>query len=304
VLLLVVGILLAICLLISQWRIGQIASSVREEFREQSLRSIVVYARLTGEWLERDEMASLEGTADLLLAGSGRYVHVQTAAGVVLDRRTPDPAVTALDLSLAPADMPSRPTAQMTAAGDLDLIVPIGLAGYPEARIGMLRIGLSGAHAASQIHGQTLLIRGLAFGSLVPAMALLTLGWVGLRRRGRSAASRETGRGAVRCGELVIDTDARLVSLFGRPIDLTPKMYELVVFLAKRPGVTFTDDELLAALWADSPYAASGDVKQCIYMVRQRFGAVHADPKEFMVNVKGFGYRLIPPSADGALRGD
>jgi DNA-binding response OmpR family regulator len=134
-------------------------------------------------------------------------------------------------------------------------------------------------------------------------MALVLLGaWARRRRRGDAGEDGGIEPATLHCGALVIDTAACTVTLYDRPIDLTPKMYELVLFLARRPGATFSDADLLAALWTDSPYAASGDVKQCVYMVRQRFGAVHADPKRLIVNVKGFGYRLVPPKADDELR--
>jgi len=97
------------------------------------------------------------------------------------------------------------------------------------------------------------------------------------------------------CGALVIDTDTCIARLNDCLIELTPKMFELLVFLARQPKKTFSDAELLDALWSDAPYAASGDVKQCIYMLRRRLGAAHPDPKQIIVNVKGFGYTLHPP---------
>ena len=297
------GILLALCLFISEWRIGRIASSVREEFREQSLHSIGVFTQITGEWLVHDECDAIRRMAELLIAGSGLYVVVATAEGTLVDRRADDPVIAALDLTVDPGELPWEPVAVLTHGADVDGIAPIGLAGYPEARIGYVRVGLSGSYAASEIRSQSAIIRGMAFGSLVSVLALTALAWYGLRHRSL-VATREADRATIRCGELTVDPGACLVMLHDRPIELTPKMYDLVLHFAKSPGVTFSDGDLLAALWADSPYAASGDVKQCIYMVRQRFGAVHADPKRLIANVKGFGYRLVPPTAEDELRSD
>ena len=298
------GVLLVLCVSISEARIHRISLAVREEFREQSLCSIDVFTRLAGEWLEHGELDAIRGLADVLIAGSGLYVVIATAEEILVDRRDDVPSLMALDLSVAPAALPQRTTATLTDTGNADVLSPIGLAGYPEARIGYVRVGLSGDHAASEIRSRSIQVRGLAYGGLVIAMALVSIVWL-VGRHGRSAQKRPADSGRIRCGELMIDTDACTVTLFGETIDLTPKMYELVLFLARRPGVTFSDADLLAALWADSPYAASGDVKQCIYMVRQRFDAVCEDPKRLIANVKGFGYRLVPPtSADAALRND
>ena len=110
-------------------------------------------------------------------------------------------------------------------------------------------------------------------------------------------------QGIIRCGLLEIDTGTSVVRLCENDIELTPKMFELLTFLARNQGKTFSDSDLVAALWAEAPYAASGDVKQCIYMLRRRLSVAGADPKRIIVNVKGFGYKLEAPTEE-ILRSD
>jgi len=297
--------LLACAVAIVQWRVGRFAAGVHEAFRRQSVRSVTAFADHAEEWLVRGNVDAIEGWAELLVIGSGRYVHVATADGAVVDLREDDPAILGLDLALASEDVPTTAIVGAIPGGGLEVIAPIGLAGFPGARIGVVRIGFDGVHAASQIRGHRILVYGLALGAYIAAMGLLTLLWLWRRRRRRSSAqddARAIDDTILRCGGLTIDTAACSVRVFGEEVVLTPKMYELLLFLAEHEGATFTDAQILDAVWADSTYAASGDVKQCIYMLRRRLADVHPDPKRVIVNVKGFGYRLVPPRPVGMPR--
>ncbi|MBU1050488.1 helix-turn-helix domain-containing protein, partial [Candidatus Bipolaricaulota bacterium] len=65
-----------------------------------------------------------------------------------------------------------------------------------------------------------------------------------------------------------------------------------------------SDQDILDAVWPDSTYAASPDVKQHVYLLRQKLAVAHADPKSVIVNEKGFGYRLEPPTNESELSVD
>ncbi|MEW6278936.1 MAG: response regulator transcription factor [Candidatus Eremiobacterota bacterium] len=52
-------------------------------------------------------------------------------------------------------------------------------------------------------------------------------------------------------GALVIDTEARRVTLEGEPVELTPTEYELIRVLSGAPGKTFSREELLDRVWGD-----------------------------------------------------
>lgn len=65
-----------------------------------------------------------------------------------------------------------------------------------------------------------------------------------LLRRSRLPAS-----SALKLGPLVIDPEARRVTLDGEPVDLTPREYELLRLLSQTPGKTFSREELLDRVW-------------------------------------------------------
>jgi len=99
-------------------------------------------------------------------------------------------------------------------------------------------------------------------------------------------------RGAVgpasRIGPVTIDPARRRVSLAGRPIDLTPREYDLLTHLASDPGRVFTKQELLRAIWSAPPGASTRRLDAQVARLRSRLG----DHRALLVTVWGIGYRL------------
>ena len=97
-------------------------------------------------------------------------------------------------------------------------------------------------------------------------------------------------------GPITIDTLARIVTLAGQPLDLTPAEYQLLVRLAAAPGRVFTKQELLRAIPVD-PHARPADPRSArphrrvdtqVARLRRRLG----DHRGLLVTVWGVGYRL------------
>jgi DNA-binding response OmpR family regulator len=102
-------------------------------------------------------------------------------------------------------------------------------------------------------------------------------------------------------GGLQIDEVTKRVALFGKHVSVTPKQYALLCLLASNPGRVFSDGEILDAVWPTSSYADSKDVKQQVYLLRRRLATTWADAAKMLVNVPGFGYKLVPPVIDEDL---
>jgi DNA-binding response OmpR family regulator len=92
-------------------------------------------------------------------------------------------------------------------------------------------------------------------------------------------------------GPLEIDDQSKTVALHGRPVQLSPKEYELLKLLASKPGRVFSDREILQNVWPEGSLASSTDVKRYIHLLRRK---LEEDPKrpKMIVTVKGFGYKL------------
>lgn len=104
-------------------------------------------------------------------------------------------------------------------------------------------------------------------------------------RRYKSAVSQ------LEIGSLHIDDEKKQVTIEGRPIELSPKEYDLLLFLASKPGRVFSQEEILQNVWAGSTYAGAEDVKKYIYLLRNKIEKNPEDP-QIILTVRGFGYKL------------
>lgn len=91
--------------------------------------------------------------------------------------------------------------------------------------------------------------------------------------------------------DLQIDDEQKSVRVRGEAVELSPKEYDLLKLLASRPGKVFAHREILQAIWPDSPYASSEDVKKYVYLLRNKIER-DAEHPELVITVRGFGYKL------------
>jgi DNA-binding response OmpR family regulator len=98
-----------------------------------------------------------------------------------------------------------------------------------------------------------------------------------------------TGEGStVRLGPIALDVDSYRVSAQGRPLDLTYKEFELLRYLAERPGRVFTRPALLREVWGYDFYGGTRSVDVHIRRLRAKLGP---ELVQLIVTVRGVGYR-------------
>jgi len=109
----------------------------------------------------------------------------------------------------------------------------------------------------------------------------------------RSPAGGRPDDGPFRFDGGEIDPAARTVTVEGRLIGLTPKEFDLLLFLARHPGQVFGRVELLEELW---DFAFDGDPATVTVHVRRLREKVERDPSRprHLVTVWGAGYRFDP----------
>lgn len=101
--------------------------------------------------------------------------------------------------------------------------------------------------------------------------------------------------GPVVVGGLVIDERTRLVSLDGENLELSPKEFELLAYLAGRPGTVVSKKELLANVW-HLPYGgADKTVDVHLHWLRRKLGET-ADSPVYLHRIRGVGVKLVAPS--------
>ena len=103
------------------------------------------------------------------------------------------------------------------------------------------------------------------------------------------------GDGSIlRLGPLSIDIDSYRVSASGKALDLTFKEFELLRFLAERPGRVSTRPALLREVWGYDFYGGTRTVDVHVRRLRAKLGPEH---EHLIETVRGVGYRAAAPDA-------
>jgi DNA-binding response OmpR family regulator len=115
------------------------------------------------------------------------------------------------------------------------------------------------------------------------------------------AVLRRTGGGGTEVagplvvGELRIDHAAREITLHGRLIELTPREFDLLSYLASRAGAVVTRRELLTQVWRQ-PYGGPDDTLDVhVSWLRRKLGESAQQPR-YLHTIRGVGLKLIAPA--------
>jgi len=100
--------------------------------------------------------------------------------------------------------------------------------------------------------------------------------------------------GPVVVGGLVIDARSRAVALDGGTLDLSPKEFDLLYYLAERAGEVISKRELLAEVWHQPYGGADRTVDVHLHWLRRKLGETAEAPR-YLHRVRGVGLRLAAP---------
>lgn len=95
---------------------------------------------------------------------------------------------------------------------------------------------------------------------------------------------------------LRLDLAKRRVAVGGREVELTATEFDLLVFLARRPGVVFSRQQLLSEVWGYNHEGYEHTVNSHISRLRAK---VEDDPvaPSVICTVWGVGYKFVPKDA-------
>jgi two-component system OmpR family response regulator len=112
-----------------------------------------------------------------------------------------------------------------------------------------------------------------------------------LRRAGMAVPQQAEAPMLLKMGELEIDTGRHLALRRGTPLDLTPKEFDLLLFLARNKGFVFSREQLLEKVWG---YDYAGGTRTVDVHIRWLREKVETDPAhpEHLLTVRGAGYKL------------
>ena len=92
-------------------------------------------------------------------------------------------------------------------------------------------------------------------------------------------------------GGLELDPQTREVRVDGEPVLLTAREFDLLLAMARRPGVVFSREQLLELAVGYADYAESRGVDVHIRHIREKLGDDASTPR-FVETVRGVGYRV------------
>lgn len=102
---------------------------------------------------------------------------------------------------------------------------------------------------------------------------------------------RSDSRHLHRFGPFSLDLNAHKLLRGNEEVALTPKEFDVLALLVRRPGRAFTREEILQTVWGDSLFVTLRSVDRCITTLRRK---IEPDPREprYVQTVREIGYRF------------
>lgn len=144
---------------------------------------------------------------------------------------------------------------------------------------------------ASRVHGLNLgaddyLVKPYSLSELIARIHAVT------RRRAADAPT-PAGQPSVidLAGVLSIDPGARTVHVSGQPVALTRKEFDLLLVLAREPGLVHRREQILSEVWQSSWLGTGRTLEVHVASLRGKLGI-----PDLIEAVRGIGYRLRTPT--------
>ncbi|KRT55267.1 response regulator transcription factor [endosymbiont of Ridgeia piscesae] len=99
----------------------------------------------------------------------------------------------------------------------------------------------------------------------------------------------------IRCGGLQIDVVRRAVQVDGRPVELTAREFDLLLFFARQPGRVFSRVQLLDRVWGYNHEGYEHTVNSHINRLRAKIESEPSKPR-YVLTVWGVGYKFADDS--------
>ncbi len=96
----------------------------------------------------------------------------------------------------------------------------------------------------------------------------------------------------LRLGDVVVDFDRYVASKGGLKLDLTPKEFGVLRFLAARAGAVVRRDELLNEVWGYNSDVTTRTVDTHVASLRSKIEDKASEPRH-LITVHGVGYKLV-----------
>jgi two-component system response regulator ResD len=106
----------------------------------------------------------------------------------------------------------------------------------------------------------------------------------------RTMPHADTAGSIMNFGELAIDTASHSVRVAGNEVSLTPKEFDLLVFLASNRGIALSREKILQKVWNYDYFGEDRTVDTHVKMLRSHLGPC----RDYISTVWGIGYKFDP----------
>lgn len=104
-------------------------------------------------------------------------------------------------------------------------------------------------------------------------------------------------------GDLEVDVRTRSAVLAGRTLELRPREFDLLAFLAARPGEVVSKRTLMTEVWQQPYGGADKTVDVHLSWLRRKLGETATEPR-MLHTIRGVGVKLVPADPPGVAAGD
>ncbi len=109
----------------------------------------------------------------------------------------------------------------------------------------------------------------------------------------RAPTTQETTKNVLEAGDFLIQLEERKLTVKNQDVHLTPKEYDLMVYLLRHPGKVLTHHALLGAVWGGNYTEQTEYLRVFIGQLRKKIEPDPANPK-YILTEPWIGYRFNP----------
>jgi two-component system OmpR family response regulator len=110
-------------------------------------------------------------------------------------------------------------------------------------------------------------------------------------RRAEMAKPKPVEESVLRISDLEVDPSRHQATINGTKLELTPKEFDLLIFLVRNRGLVFSREQLLERVWG---YDYAGDTRTVDVHIRWLREKLEVDPAkpQRLITIRGVGYKL------------
>ena len=139
-----------------------------------------------------------------------------------------------------------------------------------------------------RIHGFELGIDDYVVKPFSPKELMMRISAIMARLR---ASGKNSDRKVFSAEGLFIDFTGRIVTVDGARVELSPKEYELLMYLVTNKNIALSRDKLISNVWGYDFYGDDRTLDTHIKLLRRSLGPY----SKFIVTIRGVGYRFETP---------